>query len=116
MSTPLALLLTGVAAELFVVPQAAWTSSLEGRFSSFCLVYVPTLSIAPLAELKVDEWDRMIDVNIKGVMNGVAAVLPTFLAQKSGHIIATSSVAGPGMVSARRLCIFSAFGFPASSS
>jgi NADP-dependent 3-hydroxy acid dehydrogenase YdfG len=36
----------------------------------------------------------MVDVNIKGVLNGVAAVLPTFIAQKSGHVIATSSVAG----------------------
>jgi NADP-dependent 3-hydroxy acid dehydrogenase YdfG len=36
----------------------------------------------------------MVDVNIKGVLNGVAAVLPTFMQQKSGHIIATSSVAG----------------------
>lgn len=47
-----------------------------------------------LSALKTDDWHRMVDVNIKGVMNGVAAVLPTFLAQKSGHIIATSSVAG----------------------
>lgn len=36
----------------------------------------------------------MVDVNIKGVLNGVAAVLPTFIEQKSGHVIATSSVAG----------------------
>lgn len=36
----------------------------------------------------------MVDVNIKGVLNGIAAVLPTFEAQKSGHILATSSVAG----------------------
>jgi len=36
----------------------------------------------------------MVDVNIKGVLNGVAAVLPTFLKQQSGHVIATSSVAG----------------------
>lgn len=49
---------------------------------------------ANLSALKVDEWHQMIDVNIKGVLNGVAAVLPTFIAQKSGHVIATSSVAG----------------------
>jgi NADP-dependent 3-hydroxy acid dehydrogenase YdfG len=49
---------------------------------------------APLSALKVDDWHQTVDVNIKGVLNGVAAVLPTFLAQKSGHIIATSSVAG----------------------
>lgn len=49
---------------------------------------------APLSALKVDEWHQTVDVNIKGVLNGVAAVLPTFLEQKSGHVIATSSVAG----------------------
>ncbi|MBX3736830.1 MAG: SDR family oxidoreductase [Candidatus Didemnitutus sp.] len=49
---------------------------------------------APVSALKVDEWNEAVDVNIKGVLNGVAAVLPTFLQQKSGHILATSSVAG----------------------
>ncbi|MEO6817701.1 MAG: SDR family oxidoreductase [Edaphobacter sp.] len=49
---------------------------------------------SPLSAMKVDEWHQMVDVNIKGVLNGVAAVLPTFIAQKSGHVIATSSVAG----------------------
>ncbi len=49
---------------------------------------------SPLSALKTDEWHQMIDVNIKGVLNGVAAVLPTFLEQKSGQVIATSSVAG----------------------
>lgn len=49
---------------------------------------------SPLSALKTDEWHRMVDVNITGVLNGVAAVLPTFIAQKSGHVIATSSVAG----------------------
>ncbi len=44
--------------------------------------------------LHVDEWDRMIDVNIKGVLYGVAAALPHMIAQKSGHIINVSSVAG----------------------
>ena len=34
------------------------------------------MSIAPLSELKVDEWDRMIDINIKGVLYGIAAALP----------------------------------------
>ena len=43
---------------------------------------------------KVDEWDRMIDVNIKGVLYGIAAVLPHMKEQKSGHIINVSSVAG----------------------
>jgi NADP-dependent 3-hydroxy acid dehydrogenase YdfG len=49
---------------------------------------------SPLSALKTDEWNQMVDVNIKGVLNGVAAVLPTFITQKSGHIIANSSVAG----------------------
>lgn len=49
---------------------------------------------SPLSALKTDDWDRMIDVNIKGVLHGIAAVLPTFIGQKSGHIITTSSVAG----------------------
>ncbi len=44
--------------------------------------------------LHVDEWDRMIDVNIKGVLYGIAAALPHMIAQKSGHIINVSSVAG----------------------
>ena len=49
---------------------------------------------SPLSALKTDEWNQTVDVNIKGVLNGVAAVLPTFVSQKSGHVIATSSVAG----------------------
>lgn len=49
---------------------------------------------SPVSALKTDEWDQMVDVNVKGVLNGVAAVMPTFTAQKSGHVIATSSVAG----------------------
>jgi len=47
-----------------------------------------------LEHLKVDEWDRMIDVNIKGVLYGIAAALPHMQRQKSGHIINVSSVAG----------------------
>ncbi|KJW12550.1 SDR family oxidoreductase [Levilactobacillus spicheri] len=49
---------------------------------------------SPLSALKTTEWNQMVDVNIKGVLNGIAAILPTFKAQKSGHVIATSSVAG----------------------
>jgi NADP-dependent 3-hydroxy acid dehydrogenase YdfG len=49
---------------------------------------------SPLSALKTDEWNQTVDVNIKGVLNGVAAVLPTFVSQKSGHVITTSSVAG----------------------
>ena len=49
---------------------------------------------SPISALHTDEWDQMIDINIKGVLNGVAAVMPIFTAQKSGQIITTSSVAG----------------------
>ena len=47
-----------------------------------------------LERLKIDEWDRMVDVNIKGVLYGIAAALPHMKAQKSGHVINVSSVAG----------------------
>jgi NADP-dependent 3-hydroxy acid dehydrogenase YdfG len=49
---------------------------------------------ALLERLQVDEWDRMIDVNIKGVLYGIAAALPHMRRQKSGHFINVSSVAG----------------------
>ncbi|MEH2106112.1 SDR family oxidoreductase [Nostoc sp.] len=49
---------------------------------------------SPLSALKTDEWNQTVDINIKGVLNGIAAVLPTFISQKSGHVITTSSVAG----------------------
>src|ERR1700751_4396825 len=52
------------------------------------------MPIAPMAALKVEEWDRMIDVNIRGVLFGVAAVLPIMQKQKLGHIINIASVAG----------------------
>src|SRR3974390_1572176 len=49
---------------------------------------------APLERLKIDEWDAMIDVNIKGVLYGIAAALPRMQQQKSGHFVNVSSVAG----------------------
>ncbi len=51
------------------------------------------MPIAPIAALKIEEWDRMIDVNIKGLLYGVAAVLPLMQKQKRGHIINIASVA-----------------------
>lgn len=47
-----------------------------------------------MSELKVQDWMDMVDINIKGVLNSMAAVLPEFLAQKSGHVVVTSSIAG----------------------
>lgn len=52
------------------------------------------MSIAPLTESKTEEWDRMIDINIKGVLYGIAAALPVFQKQASGHFINIASVAG----------------------
>jgi NADP-dependent 3-hydroxy acid dehydrogenase YdfG len=43
---------------------------------------------------KIDDWNRMIDVNIKGVLYGIAAVLPSMRERKEGHIINLSSIAG----------------------
>lgn len=60
-------------------------------------VWINNAGIMPLSflnKLKVDEWDKMIDVNIKGVLYGIAAVLSQMEKQQSGHIINVSSVAG----------------------
>ncbi|MBD8015426.1 SDR family oxidoreductase [Planococcus wigleyi] len=60
-------------------------------------ILVNNAGLMPLSfmnKLKVDEWDRMVDVNIKGVLYGIAAVLPIMEKQKFGHILNVSSVAG----------------------
>jgi NADP-dependent 3-hydroxy acid dehydrogenase YdfG len=49
---------------------------------------------SPLERLKVEDWEQMIDVNLKGVLYGIAAVLPHMIERRSGHIINVSSVAG----------------------
>jgi NADP-dependent 3-hydroxy acid dehydrogenase YdfG len=51
------------------------------------------MPVSPMSALKVDEWDQIIDINIKGVLNGIAAVLPLMESQGSGHIINTASTA-----------------------
>ncbi|MCL7490267.1 SDR family oxidoreductase [Streptomyces sp. MCA2] len=50
-------------------------------------------TISPLDDLRVDEWDRMVDVNVKGVLHGIGAALPVFRAQGAGHFITTASTA-----------------------
>jgi len=58
-------------------------------------VIVNNAGIMPLslmASLKVDEWDRMVDVNIKGVLHGIAAVLPEMTARGAGHIVNIASI------------------------
>lgn len=56
------------------------------------------MPLSPLDRLKVDEWDQMIDVNLKGVLYGIAAALPHMKEQRSGHIINLSSVAGHKLI------------------
>src|ERR1700754_3389868 len=52
------------------------------------------MPLSPLSALRVDEWQRMIDVNLRGVLHGIAAVLPIMRAQRSGHIVNVSSTSG----------------------
>jgi NADP-dependent 3-hydroxy acid dehydrogenase YdfG len=50
------------------------------------------MPLSPMSSLKVEEWERMVDVNIKGVLYGIAAVLPEMTARGSGHVINIASV------------------------
>jgi len=60
-------------------------------------VLINNAGLMPLSfvkNLKIDEWDKMVDVNIKGVLYSTAAVIPHMLSNKSGHIVNISSIAG----------------------
>ena len=52
------------------------------------------MPLSPLASLKIDEWNRMVDVNIRGVLHGIAAALPLFKRQGAGHFVNVSSIGG----------------------
>ena len=68
--------------------------------------------IAPtslLDDLKIDEWDAMIDVNIRGVLHGIAAALPVFRRQGFGHFVNTASTAG--LITKPTMAIYSATKF-----
>ncbi|GAA5074222.1 SDR family oxidoreductase [Lysobacter panacisoli] len=52
------------------------------------------MPLSRMADLKVDEWERMVDVNVKGVLFGIGAALPVMHAQSAGQIVNVSSVAG----------------------
>lgn len=60
-------------------------------------VLVNNAGVMPLSRLdalRTEEWNRMIDVNLRGVLHGIAAVLPIMRAQRSGHIVNIASVSG----------------------
>ena len=85
-------------AKLDVTDKENFNSVVEKTKSEFGSldILVNNAGLMPLSfvkKLKTDEWDKMIDVNIKGVLNGVAAVLPTLIENKGGHIINISSTA-----------------------
>ncbi|MCR5879128.1 SDR family oxidoreductase [Phenylobacterium sp. J367] len=73
----------------------AFVAHAEARFGRLDVLVnnAGLMPLSPLAALKTDEWDRMIDVNIRGVLNGIAAALPRFQAQGGGHVVNVASVA-----------------------
>ena len=74
----------------------AGVAALIGRYGTIDIAFnnAGLMPISDITSLKVDEWHRMVDVNIKGVLNSIAAVLPVMQKNGSGHIINTSSIAG----------------------
>lgn len=56
------------------------------------------MPLSPMASMKTEEWDRMVDVNIKGVLHGIASVLPEFTQRRSGHVINIASVGALSVV------------------
>jgi NADP-dependent 3-hydroxy acid dehydrogenase YdfG len=88
-----------LAIEMDVTDQGAverGVQALADRFGTIDIVFANAglMPISDIASLKVDEWHRMVDVNVKGLFNTVAAVLPILQEKKSGHIVTTSSIAG----------------------
>ncbi|WP_064711604.1 SDR family oxidoreductase [Rhizobium bangladeshense] len=88
-----------VAVEMDVVDQASVTAGAEklaDTFGSIDILFnnAGLMPISDLEVLKTEEWHRMVDVNIKGLLNTTAAVLPYMIRQRSGHVVNTSSIAG----------------------
>lgn len=74
---------------------ARLVTTAQERFGRLDVLFANAGSMAVSAfdELRVDDWDLMVDVNLKGVLNGIAAALPVFRAQGSGHFVHTASTA-----------------------
>ena len=88
-----------VALETDVTNPAACKAAAEALIEQFGRidVLVNNAGLMPISDmdnLKVDEWQRMVDVNMSGVLNATAAVLPQMIAQHQGHIFNMSSIAG----------------------
>ncbi|WIW90304.1 SDR family oxidoreductase (plasmid) [Sphingobium sp. V4] len=75
---------------------AAFAEEARVRFGKIDVIVnnAGVMPLSPMAALKVDEWDRMVDVNIKGTLYGIAAVLPAMNEQGFGHVINIASTGG----------------------